>query len=178
MPAKKSTTSPHPPSSVAKKSTTSPRPPSSVAKTSTKTAKKVVRKNKSVAGVPVNATKSVGVTKRVIPYTFTQEQRVANLAKALDSRKKRAAIKVSLANGKETFRHVLETGKDGNNAIYGRMRVEQVLRSLPQVGPAKAQEFMGDMLKRRTVMGLKDATRNRLIGEVETFLTRRASKHN
>lgn len=72
--------------------------------------------------------------------TLSSEQRAAALAKAAAARRTRAAWKERLKRGDVTLSEVLEAA--GTEETVGRMRVAEVLESLPRVGKARAAALM------------------------------------
>ena len=70
---------------------------------------------------------------------LTPEQRTQALAKAAEARKKRAELKGELKSGKRTLKDVLARSGDD---IVGKMKVSNVLESLPGVGKVRAQKLM------------------------------------
>jgi hypothetical protein len=97
--------------------------------------------------------------------TLTPEQRTQALAKAAEARKKRAVVKAELKSGKRTLADVLNysTGDD----TLGKMKVSNVLESLPGVGKVRAQKLMEelDISASRRVRGLGAKQREQLLGK-------------
>ena len=73
---------------------------------------------------------------------LTPEQRTQALAKAAEARKKRAELKGELKSGKRTLKDVLARSGDD---IVGKMKVSNVLESLPGVGKVRAQKLMEEL---------------------------------
>ena len=74
--------------------------------------------------------------------TLTPEQRAQALEKAAEARKKRAELKQQLKSGNVTLADVLQrSGED----IVGKMKVANVLESLPGVGKVRAQKIMEEL---------------------------------
>jgi 5'-3' exonuclease len=94
--------------------------------------------------------------------TLTEEQRKEALAKAAEARKRRAVIKGELKAGKQTLGGLLE--KSGDD-IVGKMKVSNVLESLPGVGKVRAQKLMEelDISASRRVRGLGAKQREMLL---------------
>lgn len=94
--------------------------------------------------------------------TLTPEQRTQALAKAAEARKKRAELKGELKSGKRTLKDVLS--RSGDN-IVGKMKVSNVLESLPGVGKVRAQKLMEelDISASRRVRGLGAKQREQLL---------------
>lgn len=72
--------------------------------------------------------------------TLTPEQRAAALEKAAIARKKRAALKKDLKDGKITLSEVLKKAKKDD--VIGKLKVTALLTSLPGVGQAKCKAIM------------------------------------
>jgi DNA uptake protein ComE-like DNA-binding protein len=94
--------------------------------------------------------------------TLTPEQRQQALAKAAVARKKRAELKGELKSGKKTLKDVLATSGDDT---VGKMKVTNVLESLPGVGKVRAQRIMEelDISASRRVRGLGAKQRGLLL---------------
>src|SRR5213594_3275915 len=94
--------------------------------------------------------------------TLTPEQRTQALAKAAEARKKRAELKGELKSGKRTLPDVLARSGDD---IVGKMKVSNVLESLPGVGKVRAQKLMEelDISASRRVRGLGAKQREQLL---------------
>lgn len=93
---------------------------------------------------------------------LTPEQRTQALAKAAVARKKRAELKGELKSGKRTLKDVLSRSGDD---IVGKMKVSNVLESLPGVGKVRAQKLMEelDISASRRVRGLGAKQREQLL---------------
>jgi len=94
--------------------------------------------------------------------TLTPEQRTQALAKAAEARKKRAELKGELKSGKLSLKDVLSRSGDD---IVGKMKVSNVLESLPGVGKVRAQKLMEelDISASRRVRGLGAKQREQLL---------------
>jgi outer membrane protein TolC len=94
--------------------------------------------------------------------TLTPEQRTQALAKAADARKKRAELKQQLKTSKLSLRDIL--GRSGDD-IVGKMKVSNVLESLPGVGKVRAQKIMEelDISASRRIRGLGTKQREQLL---------------
>jgi len=94
--------------------------------------------------------------------SLTPEQRSQALAKAAEARKKRAEIKQQLKSGKVTLTDILQRSGDD---IVGKMKVSNVLESLPGVGKVRAQKIMEelDISVSRRVRGLGAKQRQQLL---------------
>jgi DNA uptake protein ComE-like DNA-binding protein len=94
--------------------------------------------------------------------TLTPEQRTQALAKAAEARKKRAELKGELKSGKKSLGDVLKRSDDD---IVGKMKVSNVLESLPGVGKVRAQKIMEelDISASRRVRGLGAKQRESLL---------------
>jgi DNA uptake protein ComE-like DNA-binding protein len=93
---------------------------------------------------------------------LTPEQRAQALAKAAEARKKRAELKGELKSGKQTLTDVLKRSDDDT---VGKMKVSNVLESLPGVGKVRAQKIMEelDISTSRRVRGLGAKQREQLL---------------
>lgn len=98
--------------------------------------------------------------------TLTEEQRKEALAKAAEARRKRAEIKAQLKSGKLTLDALLVRSGD---AIVGKMKVSNVLESLPGVGKVRATRIMEelDISASRRVRGLGAKQREQLLVRFE-----------
>jgi hypothetical protein len=85
--------------------------------------------------------------------TLNEEQRKQALAKAAEARRKRAEIKGELKSGKRNLKDILEV--QGDDTV-GKMKVSNVLESLPGVGKVKARKLMEelDISATRRIRGL------------------------
>jgi hypothetical protein len=94
--------------------------------------------------------------------TLTPEQRQEALAKAGVARKKRAELKGELKSGKKSLKDVLARSADDT---VGKMKVTNVLESLPGVGKVRAQKIMEelDISASRRVRGLGAKQRGLLL---------------
>ena len=95
--------------------------------------------------------------------TLNEEQRREALAKAADARRKRAEIKAQLKAGKLNLRELLSRDDD----VVGKMKVSNVLESLPGVGKVRAGKLMEklDISASRRVRGLGTKQRGALLEE-------------
>lgn len=71
---------------------------------------------------------------------LTPEQRQAALEKAAAARRERAEVKNRLKNSGATIAEVLEEGQ--NNAVVGKMKVLDLLQSVPGLGKVRARQLM------------------------------------
>jgi hypothetical protein len=97
--------------------------------------------------------------------SLSPEQRAAALEKAAEIRKARAELKDQLKSGKTSLAAVLDRAKSDD--VAGKLRVSDVLRSMPGVGKIRAQQIM-EKLKiadSRRLGGLGDQQRKALLGE-------------
>lgn len=94
--------------------------------------------------------------------TLTPEQRAQALAKAAVARKKRAELKQQLKTSKLSLRDIL--GRSGDDTV-GKMKVTNVLESLPGVGKVRAQKIMEelDISASRRIRGLGTKQREQLL---------------
>lgn len=74
--------------------------------------------------------------------TLTPEMRRAALDKAMASRRKVAQLKQDLRDGKVSFRDVIAMRDD---EAVGRMKVIDLLRTLPGVGAVRAELIMNEI---------------------------------
>lgn len=71
---------------------------------------------------------------------LTPEQRQAALEKAAASRRQRAEVKNRLKHAGASLREVLEEG--AQDEVIGKMRVSELLQSLPGLGKVRAGQVM------------------------------------
>ena len=71
---------------------------------------------------------------------LTPEQRQANLDKAAASRRERAEVKNRLKHSGASILDVLEQGR--SNEVIGKMRVLDLLQSMPGLGKVRARQLM------------------------------------
>lgn len=71
---------------------------------------------------------------------LTQEQRQAALEKAAASRRERAEVKNRLKHSGATISDVLAEGQA--NEVIGKMRVVDLLQSMPGLGKVRARQVM------------------------------------
>ena len=71
---------------------------------------------------------------------LTPEQRQAALAKAAASRRERAEVKNRLKNSGGSIVDVLREGR--TNEVVGKMRVVDLLQSMPGLGKVRARQVM------------------------------------
>ena len=85
---------------------------------------------------------------------LTPEQRQAALDKAAASRRERAEVKNRLKNSGASVVEVIHEGRD--NEVIGKMRVVDLLQSMPGVGKVRARQLMGRLgiAESRRVRGL------------------------
>jgi hypothetical protein len=95
--------------------------------------------------------------------TLSPEDRKAALAKAAEARRKRAELKAELKSGKRNLRDVLAKSDD----TVGKMKVANVLESLPGVGKVRARKLMEklDISASRRIRGLGAKQRASLLAE-------------
>ena len=86
---------------------------------------------------------------------LTPEQRQAALEKAAQARQLRAEVKNRLKTGGTTLAEVLQESKA--NEIIAKLRVRDMLQSLPSVGKVRAKEVMDRI-------GIADSRRLRGLG--------------
>ena len=85
---------------------------------------------------------------------LTPEQRQAALAKAAASRRERAEVKNRLKNSGASIVDVLREGRE--NDVIGKMRVVELLQSMPGLGKVRAKQTMErlSIAESRRVRGL------------------------
>ena len=95
--------------------------------------------------------------------TLSDEDRKAALAKAAEARRKRAELKAELKSGKRNLKDVLAKSDD----TVGKMKVANVLESLPGVGKVRARKLMEklDISASRRIRGLGAKQRESLLAE-------------
>lgn len=71
---------------------------------------------------------------------LTPEQRQAALDKAAASRRERAEVKNRLKNSGASIAEVIREG--GRNEVIGKMRVLELLQSMPGLGKVRARQTM------------------------------------
>ena len=71
---------------------------------------------------------------------LTPEQRQAALDKAASSRRERAEVKNRLKHSGATLAEVVEESR--TNDVVGKMRVRELLQSMPGIGKVRAQQVM------------------------------------
>lgn len=96
--------------------------------------------------------------------SLSDVERRAALKKAAEARQARAELKKKLKSGKMTLREVLNKADD---PIVGRMKVGNLLESLPGVGKARASKKMDDLdiSPTRRVQGLGSNQKQNLLKE-------------
>ena len=85
---------------------------------------------------------------------LTPEQRQAALDKAAASRRERAEVKNRLKNSGGSIVDVLREGRE--NDVIGKMRVVELLQSMPGLGKVRAKQVMErlSLAESRRVRGL------------------------
>jgi hypothetical protein len=85
---------------------------------------------------------------------LTPEQRQAALDKAAASRRERAEVKNRLKNSGASIMDVVHAGQD--NDVIGKMRVVELLQSMPGLGKVRAKQVMErlSIAESRRVRGL------------------------
>jgi hypothetical protein len=98
-----------------------------------------------------------------LPPTLSQEQREAALQKAAAVRKQRAELKDRLKMGSVSLKELLDQGQ--SDEVVGKMKVLNVLESLPGLGKVKARRAMDEVgiSETRRVQGLGDQQRRKLL---------------
>ncbi len=96
---------------------------------------------------------------------LSDADRKAALKKAVETRQKRAALKTKIKKGDVSLTDVLSKSSD---PIVGRMKVSDLLQSLPGTGKVRSQKIM-EKLKissSRRIAGLGSRQREQLINEL------------
>ena len=85
---------------------------------------------------------------------LTPDQRAAALEKAAAARRERADVKARLKQGELSLRAVVAQGK--SSEVIGKMRVSDLLASLPGIGKMRARQIMEEVgiSESRRVRGL------------------------
>ncbi|MGN6783107.1 MAG: integration host factor, actinobacterial type [Marmoricola sp.] len=91
--------------------------------------------------------------------SLTPEQRQAALDKAAASRRERAEVKNRLKHSGASIAEVLAAGE--TNDVIGKMRVSELLQSMPGLGKVRAREVM-------TRLGIAESRRVRGLGAKQT----------
>lgn len=99
---------------------------------------------------------------------LTPEQRRAALDKAAASRRERAEVKARLKRAGSTIAEVLAEGR--TNEVIAKMRVFDLLQSMPGVGKVRAQQLMERhrISESRRVRGLGVNQTTALVAEFTT----------
>jgi hypothetical protein len=99
-----------------------------------------------------------------LPPPLTEEQRRQALEKASEARRKRAELKEQLKSGRMSLGELLERTGDG---VVGKMKVSNVLESLPGVGRVRARKLMErlDISESRRMRGLGTKQKENLLNE-------------
>lgn len=99
---------------------------------------------------------------------LTPSERAAARSKATEARAARAAVKAKLKSGQVTVADVIASG--ASDEAIGRMKVSDLLESLPRVGKVRASAIMEDIgiAPTRRVRGLGVHQRSALIAYVRS----------
>ena len=97
-----------------------------------------------------------------LPQLTTEERREA-LKKAASARKRRSEISVDLKAKRISLPDVLELAKE--DEALAKMRVSALLKSLPRVGPHRAERIMEEIgiARSRRLQGLGSVQREKLL---------------
>jgi hypothetical protein len=95
---------------------------------------------------------------------LTPEQRQANLDKAAASRRERAEVKNRLKHSNGSIMDVLQQGQ--TNDVIGKMRVVDLLQSMPGLGKVRARQLMERL-------GISESRRVRGLGTNQVAALRR-----
>ena len=100
------------------------------------------------------------------PPQLNPEQRAAALAKAAEARAARAEFKSKLKMGTVTLREALSAADTDN--VVGKLKVINLLESLPGVGKVKARKVMDEIgiADTRRVRGLGSQQRQALLDQL------------
>lgn len=100
------------------------------------------------------------------PPQLNPEQRAAALAKAAEARAARAEFKSKLKMGTVTLRDALDAADTDD--VVGKLKVINLLESLPGVGKVKARKVMEDVgiAETRRVRGLGAQQRKTLLDQL------------
>jgi len=98
-----------------------------------------------------------------LPPTLSPDQRQAALEKAAAVRKQRAELKDRLKMGSVSLKELLDQGQ--SDEVVGKMKVLNVLESLPGLGKVKARRAMDEVgiSETRRVQGLGEQQRRKLL---------------
>ncbi len=99
-----------------------------------------------------------------LPPPLSEEQRRKALEKAGIARRKRAELKEQLKSGRTTLGDLIKRTDD---EIVGKMKVSNVLESLPGVGRVRARKLMEklDISESRRMRGLGSKQKANLLAE-------------
>jgi hypothetical protein len=100
-----------------------------------------------------------------LPPILTPEQRTAALAKDAEARRVRAEVKEKLKMGSLSLSELFEQG--GRDDILAKLKVVNVLESMPGVGKVRARRIMADLeiSESRRLRGLGRNQREALLAE-------------
>lgn len=117
-----------------------------------------------VAGCIFNLTRGKEVLAMPLPPPLSEEQRRQALEKAAIARRKRAELKEQLKSGRTSLRELIERTDD---EVVGKMKVSNVLESLPGVGRVRARKLMEklDISESRRMRGLGAKQKENLLEE-------------
>lgn len=103
------------------------------------------------------------------PPALTSEQREHARAVALRARRERAEIRAALRGGRTSVDQVLQSSTDA----HLRMKVSDVLRSLPGIGPVRCRQILegAGVAPNKRVGGLTPHQRDRLTREISARST-------
>lgn len=95
------------------------------------------------------------------PPVLTEEQRARARAAALRARRERADVRAALRDGRVSVMQILESSTDAHQ----RMRVSDVLRSIPGIGPMRCAAILDSagIASTKRVGGLTSHQRVRLM---------------
>jgi hypothetical protein len=98
------------------------------------------------------------------PPVLSNEQREYARRVAADARRERADVRASLREGRVSVIQVLESTTEAHQ----RMRVRDVVRSLPGIGPVRCEEILesAGIASIKRVGGLTEHQRGRLLQQL------------
>lgn len=97
---------------------------------------------------------------------LTTEQRQAALDKAAASRRERAEVKNRLKHSGATLADVVAESR--TNEVIGKMRVKELLQSMPGIGKVRAQQVM-EKLKISETRRVRGLGAKQVVALVEEF---------
>lgn len=104
------------------------------------------------------------MSRQMNPPTLTSEQRAHARDLAMHARRQRADVRASLRAGRVSVEEVLES----ESQAHQRMRVADVIRSVPGIGPIRCAEILesASISATKRVGGLTRLQRTRLVQQL------------